>query len=110
MPFSSSKVIAFKMGVRAEQRPRAHFHVAAFDIRLGSDRATEDCAMSINRSKWPGALACAAPLTAACPPASAQQQQKPNILFIMDDDIGWIQPHIYHRGLMVGDTKRTFRD
>ena len=27
---------------------------------------------------------------------------KPNILFIMDDDIGWMQPSIYHRGLMVG--------
>ena len=36
--------------------------------------------------------------------ASAQQQQKPNILFIMGDDIGWMQPSIYHRGLMVGET------
>ena len=33
-----------------------------------------------------------------------QQQQKPNILFIMGDDIGWMQPSIYHRGLMVGET------
>jgi len=37
-------------------------------------------------------------------PAAAQQQQKPNILFIMGDDIGWMQPSIYHRGLMVGET------
>ena len=29
---------------------------------------------------------------------------KPNILFIMADDIGWMQPSIYHRGLMVGET------
>src|ERR1700738_2040837 len=29
---------------------------------------------------------------------------KPNILFIMGDDIGWMQPSIYHRGLMVGAT------
>ena len=36
--------------------------------------------------------------------AAAQQQQKPNILFIMGDDIGWMQPSIYHRGLMVGET------
>ncbi|WJR82015.1 arylsulfatase [Bradyrhizobium sp. NP1] len=36
-------------------------------------------------------------------PAVAQQQ-KPNILFIMGDDIGWMQPSIYHRGLMVGET------
>ena len=31
-------------------------------------------------------------------------QQKPNILFIMGDDIGWMQPSCYHRGLMVGET------
>jgi arylsulfatase A-like enzyme len=30
--------------------------------------------------------------------------QTPNILFIMGDDIGWMQPSIYHRGLMVGET------
>ncbi len=30
--------------------------------------------------------------------------KKPNILFIMGDDIGWMQPSIYHRGLMVGET------
>jgi arylsulfatase len=52
---------------------------------------------------WLGllALVCAAPVTSA--PATAQQQ-KPNILFIMGDDIGWMQPRIYHRGLMVGET------
>src|SRR6266446_6581398 len=36
-------------------------------------------------------------------PAQAQDK-KPNILFIMGDDIGWMQPGIYHRGLMVGET------
>src|ERR1700719_743773 len=36
--------------------------------------------------------------------ATAQDQQKPNILFIMGDDIGIMQPSIYHRGLMVGET------
>jgi len=41
---------------------------------------------------------------AVMPPAAAQQQQKPNILFIMGDDIGWMQPSIYHQGLMVGET------
>jgi arylsulfatase A-like enzyme len=34
----------------------------------------------------------------------ALAQQKPNILFIMGDDIGWMQPSIYHQGLMVGET------
>ena len=35
---------------------------------------------------------------------AAAQEKKPNILFIMGDDIGWMQPSIYHRGLMVGET------
>ena len=39
-------------------------------------------------------------------PALAQAPAKPNILFIMGDDIGWMQPSIYHRGLMVGETDR----
>jgi len=36
--------------------------------------------------------------------AQATTGAKPNILFIMADDIGWMQPSIYHRGLMVGET------
>ena len=40
----------------------------------------------------------------ASTPAMAQTPAKPNILFIMGDDIGWMQPSIYHRGLMVGET------
>ncbi len=47
-------------------------------------------------------VALAAGLALAAGPASAQP--KPNILFIMGDDIGWMQPSIYHRGLMVGET------
>src|SRR5215510_5754421 len=37
------------------------------------------------------------------PPRQAAEK-RPNILFIMGDDIGWMQPSIYHRGLMVGET------
>jgi arylsulfatase len=58
--------------------------------------------MSMTRTIWLGLLASFA-AAAACVPAAAQQQ-KPNILFIMGDDIGWMQPSIYHRGLMVGET------
>jgi arylsulfatase A-like enzyme len=36
--------------------------------------------------------------------AAGTAKNHPNILFIMGDDIGWMQPSIYHRGLMVGDT------
>jgi arylsulfatase A-like enzyme len=44
------------------------------------------------------ALGVAAPALAQTP------AKKPNIMFIMGDDIGWMQPSIYHRGLMVGET------
>jgi arylsulfatase len=47
-------------------------------------------------------LALAAAVAGTLPVAA--QEQKPNILFIMGDDIGWMQPSIYHRGLMVGET------
>ncbi len=61
--------------------------------------------MRIERSSWlAGAaigLAIGAGLTG---PAMAQDTAKPNILFIMGDDIGYMQPSIYHRGLMVGET------
>src|SRR3954467_13337844 len=48
-------------------------------------------------------LIATAALLSAVVPAQAQEK-KPNILFIMGDDIGWMQPGCYHRGLMVGET------
>ena len=48
-------------------------------------------------------LIATAALFSAVAPAQAQDK-KPNILFIMGDDIGIMQPSIYHRGLMVGET------
>jgi len=53
---------------------------------------------------WLSALTAAAVLWSGLAPVQAQETQKPNILFIMGDDIGWMQPSIYHRGLMVGET------
>src|SRR5262245_36834731 len=50
-----------------------------------------------------GLMAGLAAMIVTGPPALAQEH-KPNILFIMGDDIGWMQPSIYHRGLMVGET------
>jgi hypothetical protein len=40
----------------------------------------------------------------ASPAAAQAPSEKPNIMFIMGDDIGFMQPSIYHRGLMVGET------
>jgi arylsulfatase len=59
--------------------------------------------MNFSPSRWLGLLAGVVVAMTASMPAAAQQQ-KPNILFIMGDDIGWMQPSIYHRGLMVGET------
>jgi arylsulfatase A-like enzyme len=50
------------------------------------------------------ALASSIVLAAASLPASAQQQQKPNIVVIMGDDIGMWNIGAYHRGMMAGRT------
>jgi arylsulfatase A-like enzyme len=48
-------------------------------------------------------LTAAAALIGAAGPLQAQQK-KPNILFIMGDDIGWFNVGAYHRGIMSGKT------
>ena len=63
--------------------------------------------MSLWRTTLTAGAALAALAMASALPASsamAQATSKPNIMFIMGDDIGWMQPSIYHRGLMVGET------
>jgi arylsulfatase A-like enzyme len=68
--------------------------------------------MDRSRSLTVGLLALCAASAMTITPATAQQQtapasaqqSKPNILFIMGDDIGFMQPSIYHRGLMMGET------
>lgn len=65
----------------------------------------------MTRSRQRSALRCASALAlgavvfgTAAPALAQGTEKKPNILFIMGDDIGWMQPSIYHRGLMVGET------
>ena len=61
--------------------------------------------MNVLKKTAVGLLALCSAAVLGGKPADAQQpQQKPNILFIMGDDIGIMQPSIYHRGLMVGET------
>jgi arylsulfatase A-like enzyme len=60
--------------------------------------------MKVQRAISLALLTLLASVFAVTPEASAQPPQKPNILFIMGDDIGIMQPSIYHRGLMVGET------
>jgi arylsulfatase A-like enzyme len=49
-------------------------------------------------------FACAAIVTAMALPAAAQQPQRPNIVFIMGDDIGWSNIGVYNQGIMAGRT------
>ena len=58
---------------------------------------------SSTRTFFLGVVAFAVALALTAVPADAAAK-KPNILFIMADDIGWMQPSYYHRGLMVGET------
>ncbi len=55
--------------------------------------------MNIGRNAWFGLLASLASAMVAGTPASAQQQ-KPNILVIMADDIGYWNISAYNRGMM----------
>ena len=50
-----------------------------------------------------GAALCAS-VSAVATQSALAEDKKPNIVFIMGDDIGWMQPSIYHEGLMVGET------
>jgi arylsulfatase len=72
-------------------------HLAA--VHLGRGFTT----MKTMRKLWLGALALLAAVMAAGAPASAQQQ-RPNIIVIMGDDIGWFNIGAYHQGMMAGRT------
>src|SRR3984957_8666273 len=55
-------------------------------------------------NKLLGSIAIILASTAVSAPATAQQQQKPNIVVIMGDDIGMWNIGAYHQGLMAGRT------
>ena len=58
--------------------------------------------MKISRNLRLGMLTLFAAVMVAGVPAHAQQ--KPNILVIMGDDVGWFNIGAYHRGMMSGKT------
>jgi len=60
--------------------------------------------MRLIRTIWLSLLASLAAVTMASAPSVAQQQQKPNIVVIMGDDIGMWNIGAYHRGMMAGRT------
>jgi arylsulfatase len=60
--------------------------------------------MNLIRALSLGPLAVLVAVTAATQQAVAQQQQRPNIIFIMGDDIGWANIGVYNQGIMAGRT------
>src|ERR1700745_1698890 len=59
---------------------------------------------SVIKKLLPGLLASFFAMTVSCVPTTAQQQQRPNIIFIMGDDIGWSNIGVYNQGIMAGRT------
>ena len=57
--------------------------------------------MGFAKNIWAGVLAMTAAAFTAGAPALAQQPQRPNILVIMGDDIGYWNISAYNRGMMV---------
>src|SRR6476659_3991240 len=86
---------------RLQTAPRA---AAAPQAQTSDTPTAAACCDGVERGEL---LARANPATAALPLVAGQPAangKKPHILFIMGDDIGWMQPGCYHRGLMVGET------
>src|SRR5262249_21849623 len=65
----------------------------------GSDRAV--CCDDVNKAQL---LAMADPKVKEAVAAAQANGKKPNILFIMGDDVGWFNIGAYHRGIMSGKT------
>src|SRR5258708_3046586 len=61
---------------------------------------SEKCMMGFQTNVWPGLPGFVLAATTYAMPARAQQQQKPNILVIMADDIGYWNISAYNRGMM----------
>jgi arylsulfatase A-like enzyme len=60
--------------------------------------------MKMTRTIWLAGLVSFAAVIVASTPTAAQQQARPNIIFIMGDDIGWANIGVYNQGIMAGRT------
>ena len=69
----------------------------------GQEAPQASCSEGLNKAKL---LAMAGPATAstAVQAQEASSSKKPNIVFIMGDDVGWFNIGAYHRGIMAGRT------
>jgi hypothetical protein len=61
-------------------------------------------AMATISKVWIGLIALLAAGITVSAPATAHQQQKPNLIVIMGDDVGMWNIGAYHRELMAGET------
>jgi hypothetical protein len=59
---------------------------------------------AVGSRPWPAVFALAAALSVPPMAAATAQAQKPNIIVIMGDDIGWSNVGAYHQGLMYSTT------
>jgi len=91
----------------AEKWPRFRRGEKRMSVITVSTEERDSEARRLQRPKAMTAVAAVLALGLTAGGAStlaAAQETKPNILFIMGDDIGWMQPSIYHEGLAVGET------
>jgi arylsulfatase A-like enzyme len=58
--------------------------------------------MSITRRTWLSLLASVAAVTVASAPAAAQQPKKPNIVFMLTDNLGYGELGVYGGGILRG--------
>src|SRR5215472_6154365 len=68
------------------------------------NRKRERWIMTARRKISLGLMGLLAAGVIASTPATAQQPQRPNIIFIMGDDIGWSNIGAYNQGIMAGRT------
>ena len=73
------------------------FGTSVGELETANDLRSDDIAVGQE-------LKVAAADAGASASAAGATGDKPNILFIMGDDIGLMQPKVYHRGWMVGET------
>ncbi len=87
--------------------PKSYLHELRSRVQTACMCAALGASMAVSApslAQAQGARPVPTPGEVARAPARPPTTQRPNILFIMGDDIGWMQPGIYHRGIGIGAT------
>jgi arylsulfatase A-like enzyme len=91
---------AASVGARLERSARAD---ALPEVISGEAAAQSTCSEGLNKGRLL-AMAAATTSTVMVQAQDAGAAKKPNIVFIMADDVGWFNIGAYHRGMMAGRT------